>query len=64
MEPRILYHHPILDRKFGIQDDSVMMSDDEIQRIADFVRAAVLAEQAGFRSLDQNVVTVTWAMNF
>ncbi len=53
MEPRILYHHPILDRKFGIQDDSVMMSDDEIQAlIADFVRAAVLAEQAGFHFVD------------
>ncbi len=53
MEPRILYHHPILDRKFGIQDDSALMSDDEIQvLIADFVRAAVLAQQAGFHFVD------------
>lgn len=53
MEPRILYHHPILDHKFGIQDDSALMSDDEIRAlITDFVHAAVLAEQAGFHFVD------------
>lgn len=53
MEPQILYHHPILDAKFGIPADGPVISDDEIKRlIDDFVRAAVLAQQAGFTFVD------------
>jgi 2,4-dienoyl-CoA reductase-like NADH-dependent reductase (Old Yellow Enzyme family) len=55
LEPRIVYHHPLLDRKFGIaaDDDSVVMSDDEIQRlIANYIAAAKLAQKIGFRFVD------------
>jgi NADPH2 dehydrogenase len=53
LDPHILYHHPILDRKFGIEGDSALMSDAQIDRlIADFVRAACQAQQAGFAFVD------------
>ncbi len=53
LDPRTLYRHPLLDHKFGITDDSALMSDDEIDGlIADFVRAACLAQQAGYAFLD------------
>ncbi len=55
LEPRVAYHHPILDRKFGIDpyDDSVVISDDYIKRLIDnYVRAAKLAERAGFGFVD------------
>ena len=52
-EPIILYHHPILDQKFGLTADSPVMTDDEIARLVDdFVRAAALAQQAGFAFVD------------
>ena len=53
LEPRILYHHPILDRKFGGADESAILSDTEILRlIDDFVAAAALARKAGFAFVD------------
>ena len=53
MEPLILYHHPILDRKFGLAGDGPLLSDDEIdQLISQFVAAARLAQQAGFAFVD------------
>jgi len=53
LEPRILYRHPILDERFGIDDDSVVMTDDEIKTlIDDFVAAAVRAQRAGFDFVD------------
>jgi 2,4-dienoyl-CoA reductase-like NADH-dependent reductase (Old Yellow Enzyme family) len=55
LEPRIAYHHPILDPKFGIaaDDDSVVISDDYIKRLIDhYVRAAKLAQRAGFQFVD------------
>ena len=55
LEPRIVYHHPILDRKFGISpdDDSVVLTDDEIERvIRNYVRAAKIAQRAGYRFVD------------
>src|SRR4051812_15850696 len=55
LEPKIAYHHPILDRKFGIvpDDDSVVISDDYLQRlVANYVRAAKLARRAGFHFVD------------
>ena len=53
LEPIILYHHPILDRKFGIAPDYPVMSDDEIARVIDdFVTAAHLAQRAGFAFVD------------
>jgi len=55
LEPRIAYHHPILDRKFGIDpgDDSVVMSDAEVEDlIEDFVAAAKIARDVGFDFVD------------
>ncbi len=53
LEPMTLYRHPILDRKFGITDDSTLMSDDDIARlIEDYIRAAKLAQQAGYHWVD------------
>jgi 2,4-dienoyl-CoA reductase-like NADH-dependent reductase (Old Yellow Enzyme family) len=53
LEPMILYHHPILDRKFGVAPDYPVMSDDDIARlIDDFIAAAKFAWQAGFAFVD------------
>jgi 2,4-dienoyl-CoA reductase-like NADH-dependent reductase (Old Yellow Enzyme family) len=53
LEPRILYRHPILDRKFGITSDEAIFSDGELDDlIGDFVKAAVRAEAAGFKFVD------------
>ncbi len=53
LAPQTLYRHPYLDTKFGITDDSTLMSDTDIEElIADFVTAAKLAHQAGFNFVD------------
>jgi NADPH2 dehydrogenase len=53
LEPRILYRHPILDRKFGISSDDAVFSDGEIDDlIGDFVKAAVRAQAAGYSFVD------------
>jgi 2,4-dienoyl-CoA reductase-like NADH-dependent reductase (Old Yellow Enzyme family) len=53
LEPRILYHHPLLDARFGIDSDAPVMTDEEIARLVeDFIRAAQLARQAGFAFVD------------
>jgi 2,4-dienoyl-CoA reductase-like NADH-dependent reductase (Old Yellow Enzyme family) len=53
LEPRILYHHPILDRKFNIAPDYDCLTDPEIDDlIGDFVKAAARAEAAGFSFVD------------
>jgi len=53
LEPKILYHHPILDQKFGMTLKTPVMDDDEIARLVeDFVRAARLAQRAGFAFVD------------
>ncbi len=53
LEPRIVYRHPYLDHKFGIQDDSPLLSDDDIARLTDdFIHAAQLAQKAGFTFVD------------
>jgi NADPH2 dehydrogenase len=52
-EPRILYHHPFLDRRLGIGPDIPVLTDDEIKRlIDDFIAAARLAKRAGFAFVD------------
>ncbi|HEX9422874.1 MAG TPA: hypothetical protein VF899_06500 [Pyrinomonadaceae bacterium] len=52
-EPRILYHHPILDKRLGITDDYPLLADREIRQIiADFHRAARVAHEAGFDFVD------------
>jgi 2,4-dienoyl-CoA reductase-like NADH-dependent reductase (Old Yellow Enzyme family) len=53
LEPAILYHHPILDEKFGLSPEFPLMTDAEIEAlIADFVTAAKLAQEAGFAFVD------------
>ncbi|MEM9142683.1 MAG: NADH:flavin oxidoreductase [Bacteroidota bacterium] len=52
-KPKILYHHPILNRKFGISEDYPLLTDSEIDAlIEDFIRAAQLAHEAGFQFVD------------
>jgi 2,4-dienoyl-CoA reductase-like NADH-dependent reductase (Old Yellow Enzyme family) len=52
-EPRILYRHPYLDARFGVYDDTPLLTDGEIALLTDdFVRAARLARQAGFAFVD------------
>ncbi len=54
-EPRIAYHHPLLDAPFGIdpRDASVVISDDEIERLIDaYCAAAGVARQVGFQFVD------------
>jgi len=55
LEPRIAYHHPLLDRKFGIDpsDETVVWTDDDLERLIDaYVAAAHVATNAGFRFVD------------
>lgn len=53
LEPRVVYRHPLLDPRFGVRDDSAILTDDEIDRlIDDFVKAARLARDAGFAFID------------
>src|SRR5687768_16676487 len=33
LEPRIAFRHPILDAKFGIKDDSAVLSDEEVSKL-------------------------------
>ncbi len=54
-EPRIVYHHPVLDEKFGIDpaDPGVLLSDEEIASLVDdYVAAAKMAQQVGFHFVD------------
>jgi 2,4-dienoyl-CoA reductase-like NADH-dependent reductase (Old Yellow Enzyme family) len=55
LEPKILYHHPLLDARFGIDpdDDDVLIDDEYIKAlVARFVEAAKLAHKAGFAFVD------------
>jgi NADPH2 dehydrogenase len=52
-EPRILYHHPILDRRLKLPADYPLLTDGEIGGIIeDFHRAARLACKLGFDFVD------------
>jgi len=52
-EPRIVYHHPILDPLYDAQGDEAVMTDEEIEAlVSDFVTAARLAQAAGFDFVD------------
>ena len=53
MEPRILYRHPILDRKFGVGPKHPVMSDSEIRSVIDdYVKAARMASDLGYQFVD------------
>ena len=53
LESRTAYQHPILDKKFDVDSEQSILSDDELRRlIEDFVVAATLADKAGFEFVD------------
>ena len=52
-EPRILYRHPILDKRLGLGTDYPLLTDGEIEAIIeDFHRAARAARETGFDFVD------------
>ena len=52
-EPKILYRHPILDRRLGLSADSPLLADSEIEGIVEeFHRAARIAGELGFDFVD------------
>ena len=55
LEPRIAYHHPLLDEKFGIDpsDHRVVWTDDDLERLIDtYLAAAGLARDVGYQFVD------------
>jgi NADPH2 dehydrogenase len=53
LEPKILYHHPLLDRIFNLPDGYPVMTDAEIDDlVGDYVQAARRAQQIGFDFVD------------
>jgi len=52
-EPRIAYHHPILDGRVGLSSESPVLSDTDIESIIDkFCAAAAAAQKLGFDFVD------------
>lgn len=52
-EPRIAYHHPVLDARMDIKDDGPLLTDAELdQLVDDFVQTSKLAQLAGFAFVD------------
>lgn len=53
LEPKILYHHPLLEKIYNVDPDLAVLSDAEIEDlIGEFIRAARQARQAGFDFVD------------
>lgn len=55
LEPRIAYHHPLLDAKFGIDpnDNSMVWSDEDLYGLVkSYVSAASIAQEVGFHFVD------------
>ncbi|HEX7016957.1 MAG TPA: NADH:flavin oxidoreductase, partial [Cyclobacteriaceae bacterium] len=53
MEPRILYHHPLLDRRVSLDEQYPLMTDSDVDYLVeDFVKAARRAAEAGFQFVD------------
>jgi 2,4-dienoyl-CoA reductase-like NADH-dependent reductase (Old Yellow Enzyme family) len=53
LEPKILYHHPLLDKIFDVDPDLPVLTDAEIEDlIAEYVRAAKQASELGFDFVD------------
>jgi len=54
-EPRIAYHHPLLDEKFNMDRaaDDIVLSDDDVRRLVDqYLAAARLARDVGYQFVD------------
>jgi NADPH2 dehydrogenase len=53
LEPKILYHHPVLDKIFNVPTDYPVMTDAEIDDlIGYYIRAARRAQTIGFEFVD------------
>jgi len=53
LEPKIVYHHPVVDGLFNLPEDYPLMTDGEIEDlIADYVRAAEQSQRIGFDFVD------------
>ncbi len=53
----VAYHNPCVDAKTGVPPDCPLITDDELERLEDdYVEAARLAAQAGFRAVDIKAV--------
>jgi len=53
LEPKIVYHHPLLDKIFNLPDDYPVMTDAEIgDLISDYISAAKRAQEIGFDFVD------------
>ncbi len=53
LEPRTAYRHPVLDKRFSVDPDSAILSDDELKKlIDDFIASAKLAAKIGFQFVD------------
>lgn len=52
-EPRILYHHPVLDERLRLPADYPLLTDDEVRKIIEaFHHAAAVACKLGFDFVD------------
>ena len=52
-EPRLLYHHPLLDPRVNANGNSQLLTDDDIRQIIDdFIAAARIADDLGFDFID------------
>jgi 2,4-dienoyl-CoA reductase-like NADH-dependent reductase (Old Yellow Enzyme family) len=53
LEPKIVYHHPVVDGLFNLPEDYPLMTDGEIEDlIEDYIRAAEHAQRIGFDFVD------------
>ena len=52
LEPRTLYHHPFLDKKFHVPESALLTDSDMDRIIADFGPAAQIAQRAGYDFVD------------
>ena len=51
--PRVAFRHPLLDERVGVAGDGALLRDDELPAlVADFARAARLAQAEGFDFVD------------
>ncbi len=52
-KPKIAYHHPVLDAKFGVDPELPVLTDGELERIGEnYVEAADVARRIGFDFVD------------
>lgn len=52
-EPRVAYRHPILDKKFSVDSDSMVWTDAQLDElVGDYAKAATIAQQIGADFVD------------